>query len=162
MSSVTSPLAVELVIIGNKNVGENDKLYSIIYDSSSMVEELYLHSTKLSFRAAIALFTALNEGKKLQVLLIGNNDITDKACDAIIMALKKNTSLIRLWMNQNPITGECAQLIVQALHYNSTLQQLALPNYPQHIKEKIRLSAEEVNMKRESCECQVKLEIIFW
>ena len=77
------------------------------------------------------------------------------------MALKKNTSLVELWMYHNPISGECAQLITQALHDNSTLQLLSLPLYPEDVKEKIRVSAKEVNKKRESCECQVKLEIKF-
>ena len=72
----------------------------------------------------------------------------------------KNTSLVELYMHDNPISGECAQLIVQALQHNNTLQILWLPgSYCEDVKEMIRLSAEEVNKKRESRDCQVKLEI---
>ena len=121
-----------------------------------------MRSTKLSSIAAIKLFTALSEGKKLRILYIAHNAITDEACDAIIMAMKKNTSLGELYMQRNPISGECAQLIVQALQHNNTLQQLELRWYSLDFKERIRLSAEEVNKKRESRNCQVKLEITFW
>ena len=109
-----------------------------------MLEELYLGSSKLSSIAAIKLFTALSEGKKLRILLIINNDITDEACDAIIMAMKKNTSLVGLKMYGNPINGECAQLIVQSLQYNDTLQELWLPYYSGDVIMRIRLSTEEV------------------
>ena len=63
-------------------------------------------------------------------------------------------------MHNNPISGECAQLIVQALQYNNTLQQLYLNiGYPYDVKEKIRSLKEEVNKKRETRGCQVKLTI---
>ena len=123
-----------------------------------MLEKLYMYSTKLSSIAAVKLFTALNEGKKLRVLRVHNNDITDEACDAIIVAMKMNTSLVELRMDGNPISGECAQLIVEALQYNNTLRRLCLPCYPQDIKERIKLSSK----KRESHEFQVKLELYFW
>ena len=149
-----------LNISGNNTVGEDERLYSIISDSSSMLGELHMYSTKLSSNAAIKLFTALSEGKKLRVLWITYNDITDEACDAIIMAMKKNTSLTDLDMGGNPISGECAQLIVQALQYNNTLQLLVLPIwYSEDVKKRIRLSVEEINKKRESRECQVKLNV---
>ena len=151
---------MELDIDGNKTVGEDERLYSIISDPSSMLEVLYMNSTSLSSNAAIKLFTALSEGKKLRKLWISHNNITDEACDAIIMAMKKNTSLVELEMNGKRISGECAQLIVQALQHNNTLEYLHLPaGYSEDIKERIRLSADEVNKKRESCQCQVKLYV---
>ena len=149
----------ELRINDNKTIGEDDRLFSIISDSSSMLEKLYMYSTKLSSRAAIKLFTALSESERLRILMVHNNDITDEACDAIIMALKKNTSLVELRMDGNPINGECAQLIVQALQHNNTLQKLCLPFYSQDIEERIILSAEESCKKREN---QVNLELHFW
>ena len=130
-----------------------------------MLEVLYTYYTKLSSNAAIKLFTALimSEGKKLRVLGIHHNNITDEACDAIIMAMKKNASLVELFMYDNPISEECAQKIVQALQHNNTLHQLWLPfRYSEDIKIKIILSAEEVNKKRESRECQVKLSVNYW
>ena len=126
-----------------------------------MLEKLYMMFTRLSSSGAIKLFTALSEGKKLKELEIIHNKITDEACDAIIMAMKKNTSLVKLWMYGNPISKECAQLIVQALQHNNTLQLLILPlDHPEYIKERIKLSAEEVNKKRENRGCRVKLEVV--
>ena len=160
ISDITISCRVKILDIRNNNtVGEDERLYSIISDPSSMLEELYMHYTKLSSSAAIKLFTALSEGKKLRILYISNNKITDEACDAIIMAMKKNTSLVELYMRNNPISRECAQLIVQALQHNNTLQLLRLPSYSDDIVKRIRLSAEEVNKKRESRNCQVKLYI---
>ena len=152
-----------LQISNNKTVGEDDRLYRIITDDSSMVEELFMTRVNLSSSGAIKLFTALSEAKKLRVLGIDDNNITDEACDVIIMAMKKNTSLVKLYMHSNPISRECAQLIVQALQYNNTLQQLWLNiGYPYGIKKKIRSLGEEVNKKRETCGCQVKLTIDFY
>ena len=74
--------------------------------------------------------------------------------------MKKNTSLVILWIHHNPISGECAQLIVQALQHNNTLEVLCIPfGYSKDVKEKVRLLAEEVNKKRQSHQCQVKLNV---
>ena len=163
ISDITISCRVKKLSISyNNTVGEDERLYSIIYNPSSMLEELYMLSIKLSSSGAIKLFTALSEGKKLRILDIARNDITDEACDAIIMAMKKNNSLVELDMYGNPISRECAQLIVQALQHNNTLQDLRLPWYSDDVKKRIRLSAEEVNKKRESRNCQVKLDITFW
>ena len=163
ISDITISCRVQsLWINGNKYIGEDERLLPIISDPSSMLEELHMESINLSSNAAVKLFTALSDSKKLRVLWIGDNNITDEACDAIIMAMKKNTSLVKLAMYRNPISGECAQLIVQALQHNSTLQHLGLHyNYPEDVKERITSSAEEVNKKRESYDCQVKLKLIF-
>ena len=109
ISDITISCGVkELRINDNKTIGEDERLFSIISDPSSMLEELYMYSTKLSSSAAIKLFNALSEGKKLRVLKVHNNDINDEACDAIIMAMKMSTSLVELRMDGNPISGECA------------------------------------------------------
>ena len=164
-SSAISDLTVScraktLSVSGNETVGEDAKLYRIISDNSSMLEELYMWSTKLSSSAAIKLFTALSEAKKLKILEINNNDVADEACDSIIMAMKKNTTLVQLSICSNPIGTDCAQLVVQALQHNNTLQQLCLNrDYPCDVKEKIKLLQEEVNKKREACENHVMLEI---
>ena len=152
----------ELEISGNNIDGEDDRLYRIITDQSSMVEVLWMRNNNLSSNDAIKLFTALSDGKKLRELWIDYNNITDEACDVIVMAMKKNTSLVELSMFSNPISGKCAQLIVQALQYNNTLQELNL-NYdcPDDVKMKIRSLEEEVINKRETHGCQVKLNIFF-
>ena len=167
-SSAISDLTIscrvkKLGIRRNNSVGEDYALYRIITDHSSMVEELYMYFTNLSSDGAIKLFTALSEAKKLRILYIHGNNINDEACDAITMAMKKNTSLVRLDINHNRISGECAQLIVQALQHNNTLQLLWLDHYRDDVKEKIRSLQEEVNKKRETHGCQVKLEIYsYW
>ena len=149
----------ELHISNNKTVGEDERLYSIISDPSSMLEKLFMRDTTLSSNAAIKLFAALSDSKKLRKLDITNNNITDEACDAITMTMKKNTSLVELYMQGNRISGECAQLIVEALQHNKTLQQLWLPYYIDEAKKSIRSLAKEVNRKRKSRNCLAKLEI---
>ena len=96
----------QLNISGNKTVSEDEKLYSTISNPTSMLEVLYINSTKLSSNAAIKLFTALSEGKKLKVLGIAYNNISDEACNAITLAMQKNASLVELYMHANPISGK--------------------------------------------------------
>ena len=153
----------KLHISNNNGVGEDEALYSILSDPYSVLEELHMNWTKLSSSGAIKLFDRLSNSKKLQTLQIADNDVTDEACNAIVTAMKKNTSLLKLIMNNNPIGGECAERIVKALQQNSTLQQLWLPNkYTESIKERIRLSAENINKERESNGFEMKLYIEFF
>ena len=162
ISDLTISCRVKILnITGNTIVGEDNRLYRILTDHSSTVEELHMRSIKLSSSAAIKLFTSLNEVKKLRILRITHNKITDEACDAIAMALKKDTSLVKLYMNNNPISGECAQLLVQALQHNNTLQLLRLNDYPDDVKGKIRSLQEETNKNRKAHGCQEKLGIRF-
>ena len=93
-SSAISDLTISckvkvLRINGNESVCENDRLYSILSDPSSTIEELYMSSANLSCSTTIKLFTALGESKKLRVLGVTNNKITGGAYDAIFAALKK-------------------------------------------------------------------------
>ena len=158
---ITIMCGVKLLAIGgNETIGEDENLYSILTDPSSVVEELYMDSTMLSSNAGINLFTALSEGLTLKVLWIMENCITDEACNTIVMALKKNNSLYELKMQANPLSGESAQKIIQALQSNDTLEKLYLPYYPQDIEDKIRQSA-NVNLKRQHRGCTVKLKIYF-
>ena len=161
ISDITIKCRVKkLDISGNKKVGEDQRLYSIVSDPSSALEELYICHAKLSSNAAIKLFDALRDSKKLKELYIDHNDITDEARDAIVTAMKKNTSLVVLHMHGNPISGDCAQLIVKALQDNNTLQLLNLPfNYG--VEKRIRSLGEEINEKRESHDCPLKLVIKF-
>ena len=119
-----------------------------------------MYHTKLSSSAAIKLFTALSEARKLKKLWISSNNIGDGACNAIVLAMKRNTSLVRLDIDDNPISGECIQLIFQALQHNNTLKILYLnKNYPNCIKRKIELLQEEINEKRAT---HMRLEVTFW
>ena len=160
ISDITISCRVKKLYIGDNHlVGEDERLYSIISDPSSRLEELNMSSIFLSINAVFKLFAALSDSKTLKVLSISHNCITDEDCDTIIMALKKNTSLVELRMFNNPISGECAQLIVEALQHNSTLLLLYLPQYSDDIKKRIRLSAEEVNKKRQS---HMKLKVAWF
>ena len=144
-----------LKISGNQFIGENEGLYSIMSDPSSVLEILCIRNAKLSSSGAIQLFTALSDNKKLRTLIIDSNNITDRACGAIVTALKKNTSLIKMSLIDNPISGECLQLIVQALQDNSSLQRLWLSYmYSENVKERIRLlqSAAEIMRKEKILE----------
>ena len=149
----------ELVIDGNYTIGENEQLYSILSNPSTMLEELYMRSTKLSSRAAIALFTALKDNNKLKWLNIPSNAITDDACAAITTALERNSCLVELYMYKNPLTGEAIVNIVNGLKINNTLELLRLPTCPEDIKKTISSLQEVINKNRESQGCQVKLEI---
>ena len=161
ISKVTIHCKVKVLdISGNETIGKNARLYSLLSDPHSMLEELHMVFTKLSSIAASELFTALRGSKKLKILRISFNDITDKACDDIVKAMKMNTSLVELGMSYNQISGECAQLIVEAIQQNNTLQQIGLANdYPQEVWNRIKLAAEEVNKERKSRECQVKFTV---
>jgi len=149
-----------LDINGNGTFGEDEQLYSMLTNSSTMLERLYMNYTKLSSTAAITLFTALQANNKLRVLDIRYNAITDDACDAITTALKRNSCLIELRMSNNPLSSEAIINIVRYLEVNNTLEVLYLPECPQDI-ENIRSLKEVVNKKRESRGCQVKLIIYF-
>ena len=78
----------------------------LLSDPSSVLEELYMGSTKLTSNLANKLFATLNDAKKLKILYIDGNNITDEACDAIVMAVRKNASLVKLHMHYNPISGD--------------------------------------------------------
>ena len=163
-SSMVSDITVscnvkELRIANNCTIGEDTQLYSILTNPSTMLEELYMYNTALSSRAAIALFTALKDNNKLQVLDIGHNNVTDDASDAITTALQKNSCLVELFLDHNQLTGEAIVNIAHALKDNNTLSLLWLPRYPKVISTEIRSLQEVINMKRQSQGCQVMLEI---
>ena len=165
-SSLISELTVkckvkELWIIGNRTIGEDQQLYSILTDPSNVLEQLYMFRTRLSSSAAIALFTALKDNNRLKGLHICNNVITDDALDAITTALESNNCLVRLGMRVNPLSSEAIINIVRCLKVNNTLQVLKLPDCPEGVQENIISLQEVVNEKRECRGCLVKLEIVF-
>ena len=165
-SSLISVLTVKckvkmLWIGGNDTIGEDQQLYTMLYNSSSVLEGLHMWGTQLSSRAATDLFTAVKDNNKLKRLYIYNNAITDDACDAITTALKSNSCLVTLTMYDNPLSSEAIVNIVQCLKVNDTLKLLGLPKCPEDIQKNIRSLQEVVNKNRASRGCQVKLEIKF-
>ena len=160
ISELTLKLKVKgLGINGNKAIGEDKHLYSMLTNPCNELEELYMMDTNLSSRGARELFTAVKENNKLKELYIDNNIISDDACDVITTALKKNNCLVTLSMYGNPLSSEAIINIVQCLAVNNTLQFLWLPGFPQDFQENITSLQEVVNKKRESQGCQVKLKI---
>ena len=160
ISDITVRCEVKVLrISGNHTIGENEQLYSILSNPSTMLEVLYMWDTKLSFRAAIALFTAAKDNNKLKELYIADNAITDDACAAITTALERNSCLVTLDMYGNPLTGEVIVNIVNGLKVNNTLELLYLPSCPEDIEQTISSLEEVVNKNRESQGCQVKLRI---
>ena len=161
ISQLTVRLKVKMLwITGNETIGEDQQLYTMLSNPSSVLEYLYMRDTQLSSTAATDLFTSLRNNHKLKKLHIAGNDITDDACDAITEALKSNSCLVTLYMWHNPLSSEAIVSIVQCLEANDTLQVIGLPKCPQATQENIRSLQEVVNNKRASRGCQVKLEIL--
>ena len=152
---------MKLVIMGNSTIGEDQHLYYILTDPTTILEVLYMIGTHLSSQGAINLFTALKDNKTLKKLYINYNAIADDACDVITTALERNNCLVTLSMYRNPLSSEAILNIVRCLKVNNTLQLLGLPDCPQGVRENIRSLQEIVNKKRESRQCKVKLEIKF-
>ena len=164
-SSLISDITVscnvkELWLQGNHTIGEDEQLYSILTNPSTMLETLIIANTQLSSTAAITLFNTL-KNTKLKMLIIANNDVTDDASDAIITALERNSCLVKLYMYSNPLTGEAIVNIVNSLKGNNTLAELWLPECPEDIKKTISFLQKVINEKRESRGCQVKLSIYY-
>ena len=163
-SSLISDIAVKckvkvLGIDDNPTIGENEQLYSMLSNPSTVLETLIMDNTELSCRAAIAMFTAVKDNNKLKRLHIARNAITDDACDAITTALERNSCLVTLIMYRNPLTGEAIVNIVNALKVNNTLEVLWLPYCPEDTKKTISSLQEVINKNRQSRGCQVKLRI---
>ena len=169
LTTLSSPFISEIVlkckvnnlsISGNKTIGENEQLYSILTSSSSMLEYLYMSDTKLSSRGASTLFKYV-ENSKLKKINIAYNDITDDACEIIAELLAKNSHLATLHMFKNTmITGKAILKMVNTLKDNNTLKELLLPGCADSIKEQLHSLEEGINKKRECQHCNIKLKII--
>ena len=90
LSSLIDELTVKckvknLWINNNYTIGEDWKLYSMLINSSSVLEKLYMDNIELSSKAATELFKALQHK---------HNAITDDACDVITAVLKGNSCLV--------------------------------------------------------------------
>ena len=162
ISKLTERLNVKLLgISGNETIGEDQQLYTMLSNPSSVLEILNMWDTQLSSTAATDLFTSLRNNHKLKKLYIDGNDITDDACDAITAALMNNSCLDTLTMYLNPLSSEAIVNIVECLEANDTLQLIGLPDCPQATQENILSLKEAVNNKRTSRGCQVELEVEF-
>ena len=91
-SSLISDITVscnvkELWLTGNYTIGEDEQLYSILTNPSTMLETLHMNHTQLSAQQPITLFNTLKDNNKLKELYIYYSDVTDDASDAITTAL---------------------------------------------------------------------------
>ena len=164
-SSLISELSVKcrvrtLEIVSNYTIGEDQQLYYMLTDPSTILEGLHMWHTQLSSQGAIHLFNAVKDNNTLKKLIIDYNSINDDACDVITTALERNSCLVTLSMHRNPLSEDILN-IVRFLEVNNTLQLLGLPDCPQGIQENVASLQEAVNKKRESRGCQVKLKIKF-
>ena len=142
-----------LTIRRNPAIGKNSKLYLIISDPDSVVEELNIsHTNSNQSSTATELFSALdclkNPKRNLRILWINNNNLTDNDGNAIVKAIQNNTSLIEVVMHRNQFSVTTALRIIQALAYNNTLQYLTLPWYETNNHEKIIKAAKSVEEYR--------------
>ena len=145
----------------NNTVGESLDIYSMLTHQNSMIQELNMNNTNLSSTAAIYLFTALKDNRKLKVLNIIDNAIGNAACDVIIATLEKNSCLAKLYMYGNLITSDALIRIVQSLQANNTLEFLGLAHCHEHAKTKMQSCQKIINEKRETQGCIVKLDLQF-
>ena len=78
----------ELWLTGNYTIGEDEQLYSILTNPSTMLETLHMNRhTQLSAQQPITLFNTLKDNNKLKELYIYYSDVTDDASGAITTAL---------------------------------------------------------------------------
>ena len=165
-SSLISELSVKcrvrrLWIYGNYTIAEDQQLYYMLTNPSTILEELNMSAMRLTSQGAIHLFTALMDNSTLKKLFTDFISITDDACDVITTALERNSCLVTLSMNDNPLSSKAILNIVRCLEVNNTLQHLGLPDCLQDFQQNVTSLQEVVNKKRESRGCQVKLKIEF-
>ena len=165
-SSMISKIVLncEVKVLGlavNDTVGESLHIYNMLTHQNSMIQELNMNNTNLSSTAAINLFTALKDNRKLKVLNIIDNAIGNDACDAIVASLEKNSCLAKLYMYGNLMTSDALIRIVQSLQANNTLEFLGLAYCHEYAKAKMQLCENAINEKRKSQGCIVKLNLEF-
>ena len=162
ISDITVSCNVKVLWLnGNYTIGEDEQLYSILTNPSTMLEKLFVANTQLSSTPTITLFNTLKDNNKLKELTIDNNDVTDDASDAITTALERNSCLFRLYMTNNPLTGESIVNILNSLKSNNTLIVLWFPKCPEDTQMSIGCLQEDINEERENRGCQVKLNIYY-
>ena len=159
ISEITVKCKVKMLDINeNDTIGEDQRLYSMLTIHSTFLEGLYLYHTKLSYNGAISLFSSLENNTTIKWLSINYNDVTDAACNAITAAMKKNSYLVTLGMYGNPLTDEGIVNIVKSLLENNRLELIWLPKRLDIMK-RISSLENDINRKRESRGCQVKIGI---
>ena len=163
ISDITVNCKVKILRLNdNHTIGDNKHLYSMLTNSSTMLQQLFMSNTNLSSKGALHLFNALKDNNKLKQLHINHNAITDDASDAITAALERNSCLVTLNMYNNPLSGEAMVSIVNGLKVNNTLEWLRFPRCQlKGIKGRFSSLQDIINKNRESRGHQEKLRIYY-
>ena len=152
----------KLSIIGNRTIGENKNIFTMLLHSPSVLETLHMSRTKLTSEAAIILFATLEKETKLKEIWVSYNQIKDNAFPMIAKSLERNKTLIKLRIRSNPFNAKSAQYLIEALHHCTTIQELWLPVYPEEDKKKLTLIKDEIIKQTRSQECQKSFDMKFY
>lgn len=161
ISSIVLSCRTKLLWASFNKVGETEGLYTILTDSSTVLESLYIGAGDLSTANAIILFKALRRNNTLKVLSLRDNSIDDGIADYISTALQDNKSLEELYLRNNIFSEDASQEILCAINYNLTLKLLELPNYSDEIKIKLKQQESYINNDRKSQGCNVEFKITY-
>ena len=149
----------KLSLRDNQCIGKDPKLYLIISDPQSMLEELNISRTNAEASMATEVFSELEKSckkEKLRVLSSNSNHITDNDIYSVVKAVQNNASLKELNLHSNPFSVSAALKIIGAMKYNNTLQYLTLPWFERQDQERIIQLAREVEAHR-YCTCTIQL-----
>ena len=149
----------KLLHLNGNVLGKTDGLSGML--QCSMLEEIYIHSSKLHTLSAVELFKVLKSGSQLKTLSLMHNDIQDEASIEIASMLQVNKSLKSLWINANPLSGEAVLTIVTSLRNNYSLQLLKIPRYSYEVRKLIIREVKSINQTRERLKCSVELTVDF-
>ena len=136
----------------NPSIAKDPRLYLMISDPCSMLEEVNISHTNLKQSSTAAeLFSEVEKSskkEKLRVLSINGNNITDNDSYSAVKAIQNNTSLTQLNLHTNEFSVTTALQIIQSLTYNNTLEVITLPWYQTNDQERIVELAREVDKHR--------------
>ena len=159
ISEIVVSCKAKLLHLNGNTLGKTDGLSGML--QGSMLEEIYIHSSKLHTSSAAGLFKALRSGSQLRTLSLMHNDIQDEASVEIASMLQENTLLKSLWINANRLSGEAVLTIVTALRNNYSLQLLKIPHYSYEVRKFIIKEVKRINQHRERLKCYVELTVDF-
>ncbi|KAL4483288.1 hypothetical protein ABPG72_007930 [Tetrahymena utriculariae] len=119
--------SVELLNLSQNTVGVEsaNKLIMILRNYQNSLSNLNLDNTKLGDQNAIKVLEAL---KKLRILDLSNNRLTDECSSALSNCISTRCPLIELYLHWNRLTGISGEKIAKALFDNSNLRVLDLSN----------------------------------
>ena len=145
----------------NKTIGKTEKFFStILMDTLSQLERLYITDINLTSKAAVTILTLLKKNTKLKELGMAYNNITDDVGNAIAKTLQVNGTLEYLNIDGSKLSKKAILHILTSLKQNNTLKVLWLPsNYYGYNEEEILSLEVAINKKRERCGCQEKLQL---